>query len=75
MACTCVLRRPGHVSLRCGWQAAARCLEAVGALDARTARLTEVGRAMARLPLPPRHARMLLQDSATPTPLPLSTTA
>lgn len=42
-------------------QEAAACLEALGALDARSGRLTERGRAMARLPVSPRHARMLLQ--------------
>lgn len=40
---------------------AARCLEALGALDPHTARLTDIGRAMARLPISPRHSRMLVQ--------------
>lgn len=42
-------------------QAAAGCLEALGALEPRSGRLTERGRAMARLPVTPRHARMLLR--------------
>lgn len=42
-------------------QAAAGCLEALGALEPGSGGLTERGRAMARLPVTPRHARMLLQ--------------
>lgn len=45
-------------------KAAAKCLEALGALDPNTARLTDTGRAMARLPISPRHGRMLVQATA-----------
>ena len=41
--------------------AAQRCLEALGALDRGDGGLTALGRAMARLPVGPRHARMILQ--------------
>ncbi len=40
--------------------AAQRCLQALGALDAKEA-LTELGKAMAVLPLNPRPSRMILQ--------------
>ena len=48
-------------------QAAAACLEALGALQPGSGRLTGRGRAMARLPVTPRHARMLLQVGAPST--------
>lgn len=43
--------------------AAQRCLEALGALDGSDdgGGLTAIGRAMARFPVGPRHARMILQ--------------
>lgn len=44
-----------------GLRAAERCLVALGALDPGSKKLTHAGKEMARFPISPRHARMLLQ--------------
>lgn len=41
--------------------AAERCLIALSALDNTTGKLTDMGKSMARYPISPRHARMLLE--------------
>lgn len=41
-------------------KAAEQCLQHIGALKEDSGQLTAIGRAMARLPISPRHARMLL---------------
>lgn len=41
--------------------AAEKCLRALAALQPDGPKLTDLGTAMAGFPLPPRHARMLLQ--------------
>ena len=53
---------PESASLR----AAQKCLIALSALDASAGSLTDMGRAMAQLPVSPRHSRMLLEILNSP---------